>query len=261
MLVPCTWYSFRHYSSMKSFTLYNSPMSTYYFYYFTDKKTEVTWPPNSIIIEPGLKLRQCSSRARTPFYFLIDLRKCEEGREKHGFVFPLIYAFISWFSYVPWPGIKPATTEYQDDAQTNWTTQAGPRASTLSHYTYCLSTVHWQEMQPSPVTLGAKTCFNALIFLKISSTWNSIPSQIINEVWGRLKKFSDISDWEHLFPIYPFLGSYLRILSLKIREKTKEKVVREVLGWQMCNTVWRKIAKCSGWETEILWNYLALLRT
>ena len=36
---------------------------------------------------------------------LIDFRE----REKNWFVVLLIYAFIGWFVYVPWPGIKSAT--------------------------------------------------------------------------------------------------------------------------------------------------------
>ena len=39
------------------------------------------------------------------------------GREKkkHRFVVPHIYVFLSWFLYVPSPGIEPATLAYRDD--------------------------------------------------------------------------------------------------------------------------------------------------
>ena len=50
-------------------------------------------------------------------------RRGETDRQRHQFVVPLIYAFIGWFLYVPWPGIKPATLACQDDAPTNWATQ------------------------------------------------------------------------------------------------------------------------------------------
>ena len=50
-------------------------------------------------------------------------------REKHWFVVSLIYAFIGWFLYMPWPGIEPTTLEYQDDAPTNWATQPGSELS------------------------------------------------------------------------------------------------------------------------------------
>ena len=35
------------------------------------------------------------------------------------------YLCNHWLMCVPWPGIKPATLEYWDDAQTNWTTWPG----------------------------------------------------------------------------------------------------------------------------------------
>ena len=54
------------------------------------------------------------------FIIIIDLR------ERDWFAVPLIYAFIGWFFYVAWPGIKPVTLVYQDDALTNWATRAGP---------------------------------------------------------------------------------------------------------------------------------------
>ena len=47
----------------------------------------------------------------------IYFREREEGwgeREKHRFVVLLIYAFISWFLYVPWPANKPTTLAYWD---------------------------------------------------------------------------------------------------------------------------------------------------
>ena len=40
-------------------------------------------------------------------------------------LFPLFIAFIGWFLCVPWPGIEPATLEYQDDALINWATRSG----------------------------------------------------------------------------------------------------------------------------------------
>ena len=44
----------------------------------------------------------------------MDLR----GRETSIFV-PLIYEFVGWFSYVPWPGAEPAILMYEDRALTN----------------------------------------------------------------------------------------------------------------------------------------------
>ena len=56
-------------------------------------------------------------------YYLLFKKNLE--RKKHQFVVPLIYAFISWFLYVPWPGIKTAPLVYYDDALTNWATGQG----------------------------------------------------------------------------------------------------------------------------------------
>ena len=44
----------------------------------------------------------------------------EWEREKHWFVVPLIYSFVGWFLYVPWPGIEPTTVAHWDNALTNW---------------------------------------------------------------------------------------------------------------------------------------------
>ena len=41
------------------------------------------------------------------------------------FIVLLIYAFICWFLYVPWPGVKPATLAYQNDSLTRWDTWPG----------------------------------------------------------------------------------------------------------------------------------------
>ena len=43
-------------------------------------------------------------------------------RERHWFVFPLIYAFICCFFYVPRPGIKPTTLANWNNALDNWAT-------------------------------------------------------------------------------------------------------------------------------------------
>ena len=45
-------------------------------------------------------------------------------RRKHWSVVPLIYAFTSWFLYVPSLGIEPTTLVYWDNAPTNWTIQS-----------------------------------------------------------------------------------------------------------------------------------------
>ena len=45
-----------------------------------------------------------------------------EERKKHWFAVLLIYAFIGWFLYVPWLGIKLATVAHKDDEQSNWAT-------------------------------------------------------------------------------------------------------------------------------------------
>ena len=52
-------------------------------------------------------------------------RERRRERQKHRFVIPLIYSFIGWFLCVPWPGVKPTTLAYQDDALTNWTAWTG----------------------------------------------------------------------------------------------------------------------------------------
>ena len=91
-------------STSLSFTLMNSAL-----YSIEDKKLQIYVEIKIIFLFLN-------------FYLLI-LRK----REKHWFVVPLIYAFIGWLPYVPWPGIKPATLMYQDDALTNWAPWPGPK--------------------------------------------------------------------------------------------------------------------------------------
>ena len=59
----------------------------------------------------------------TTAYFIDFWRQWE--REKHWFV-PVIYAFIAWFSYVPWLEIEPATLAYQDDALNQLSTWPEP---------------------------------------------------------------------------------------------------------------------------------------
>ena len=58
------------------------------------------------------------------FCLLILERKGGE-RERHWFVVPLVYAFIGWFFYVPWPRIEPITLVYWDDTLTNWAAWSG----------------------------------------------------------------------------------------------------------------------------------------
>ena len=41
-------------------------------------------------------------------FLFIDLGGRGKEREKHWFIYPLIYAFIGWFFYVSWLGIEPA---------------------------------------------------------------------------------------------------------------------------------------------------------
>ena len=65
------------------------------------------------------------------FYLLIQewgKRETDKEREKHQFVVPLIYAFIGWYLYVPWPVIQPATLVYWDNALTDWDTQPGHKS-------------------------------------------------------------------------------------------------------------------------------------
>ena len=46
-------------------------------------------------------------------------------RDRHWFVFPLIYVFIGWLFYMSWLGIEPATLAYWDNALTNWAVNQG----------------------------------------------------------------------------------------------------------------------------------------
>ena len=69
------------------------------------------------------------------FNLLIGLRKRDLQRERERTVnslIPLIYTFIGWFLYGPWPGIKPATLEYPDDVLTNWPIPAGHQTLLIS---------------------------------------------------------------------------------------------------------------------------------
>ena len=51
-------------------------------------------------------------------------RKREGEREKHGFVVPLIYAFISCLLYVPRPAIKPASLANRDNNHLSYLARA-----------------------------------------------------------------------------------------------------------------------------------------
>ena len=63
---------------------------------------------------------QVQSKCQLDYYFVIDFRLREEGKERNiYFVVPLIYEFIGWFQDVLWPGIEPATLVYWNDALTN----------------------------------------------------------------------------------------------------------------------------------------------
>ena len=44
-------------------------------------------------------------------------------REEYWLLVPLLYAFIGWHLYMPWPGIEPSTLVYWDNSLTNWATQ------------------------------------------------------------------------------------------------------------------------------------------
>ena len=47
-------------------------------------------------------------------FYLLSFRVRERGRET-SICCSIIYAFISWFLYIPWLGIEPTTLVYQDD--------------------------------------------------------------------------------------------------------------------------------------------------
>ena len=57
------------------------------------------------------------------FCFLRRRRERGKERETDQFLVPLIYAFIDWFWYVPWPVVEPAILAYGDDTVTKWTTR------------------------------------------------------------------------------------------------------------------------------------------
>ena len=65
------------------------------------------------------------------FYLLIE-RETDTETEKHPLVVPFMYAFLGWFLYVPWPGIKPATLAYGVITLTNWATWPGLDINILS---------------------------------------------------------------------------------------------------------------------------------
>ena len=57
-------------------------------------------------------------------FFKISLLILE--RQRHQFVVTLLYAFIGWLLYVPWPRIEPTTLVYRNDVPTNWATWPVP---------------------------------------------------------------------------------------------------------------------------------------
>ena len=71
----------------------------------------------------------------------------EKEREKQWFVFPLIYAFIGWFLYVPWLGIEPPKLMYWDDTLANWATQ--PQAVQVLLRFFSPQTWFQVDLQPS----------------------------------------------------------------------------------------------------------------
>ena len=76
-------------------------------------------------------------------------------REKHQFVVPFIYALTGCFLYVPWQGIKPATSVYQEDALTNWAIRpCGAQAI----YRKCLGKAESQNLE----TLESIRCCSIL---------------------------------------------------------------------------------------------------
>lgn len=54
-------------------------------------------------------------------------------------VVPFICAFISYFLYVPWPGLEFTSLEYQDGAPTNWATQPGNDLLYVFNLSYSVS--------------------------------------------------------------------------------------------------------------------------
>ena len=107
---------------------------------------------------------------KTLFYLFIrilfiDFREKEEGRETHThththwFVVPLIYAFMGWFLYVPWPGIEPATLAYWDDTLTNWATWPGPENAILKEHTMCRYLMSLIDSAALSETTNNKTSF------------------------------------------------------------------------------------------------------
>ena len=58
----------------------------------------------------------CANQWSHPLFLILILKE----REKHQFVVPSTDAFIGWFLYVPWLGIKPTPLVYQADILTDW---------------------------------------------------------------------------------------------------------------------------------------------
>ena len=92
------------------------------------------------------------------FFKFIDLRERERNID---LLCPLIYAFIDWFLYMPWPGIKPTTLAYWDDALTKWATWPEPQLYTFWHQINCMSQI-WGEKKTSWWT-SRNPCFELKI--------------------------------------------------------------------------------------------------
>ena len=78
--------------------------------------------------EEALPSRNAQFNFLFNYWFQRERERGERGsreREKQWLVFLLIFVFIGWFLYVPWPEIEPSTMAYWDSTLTNWATQPG----------------------------------------------------------------------------------------------------------------------------------------
>ena len=129
------------------------------------------------------------------FNLFIDLR------ERHQFVVPFIYAFISCFSYVPWSGIDPTTLGCQDDtlnALTNGATQPGPKTYVIRIWRGCsfsCYTIFWYIQFSLTVTMENLKIIMATVYRDLPSMFQSCSRCFTYIIWIFTKTFKDRYYW------------------------------------------------------------------